>query len=71
MFFYYPVSFVGESNDFRYILFFAEKADTRIQGNTVNPCGYFAFFPELGVGFPEVKYHILVEIIERGVRVGV
>ena len=71
MFLYYPVRFAGEGNDFRYILFFAEKADSRVQGDAVNPCGHFAFSSELGIGFPEVEYHILIEVIERGVRIGI
>lgn len=65
MCFYCPVNVFGEADNFRYILLFTIKTDTSVQGDTVNPCRYFTFFPEFRISFPEVQYYILIEVVER------
>ena len=55
----------------RHILFFTIEADTGVEGNTVNPGGNLTFFSEFGIGFPKVQYHILIQIIERSIGIGI
>ena len=69
--FYGPVGISGEADYFRHILFFTIEADTGVEGNTVNPGGNLTFFSEFGIGFPKVQYHILIQIIERSIGIGI
>ena len=71
MCFYCPVNVFGEADNFRYILLFTIKTDTSVQGDTVNPCRYFTFFPEFRISFPEVQYYILIEVVERSVGMSI